>query len=85
MAYWILHSSSRCDQNERPIMSTGYDKIIIEATGCSASEAEGIEEIMRNLIFHSTLDWQTRLALEQAARLAHALLRQMRQSHQEGM
>ncbi len=47
---------------------TGYRKLIAEATGCEATEAAEIEEIMRDTIFHSTLDWQTRDQLIQGAR-----------------
>ena len=32
---------------------------------------------MRNVIFHSTLDWQTREELEDAARLAVEILREL--------
>ena len=52
-----------------------YADIIKEATGCSDTEAAEIEEIMRSEIFHSTLDWQTRAELMEAARLALAVLR----------
>lgn len=36
-----------------------YAKFIIDETNCSLDEAFEIEEIMREEIFHSTLDWQT--------------------------
>jgi hypothetical protein len=49
----------------------------MEATGCSAAEADRIEDIMRDDIFHSTLDWQTRPELEEAARLAVLILDQL--------
>jgi hypothetical protein len=54
-----------------------YQRIIVEATGCTEGEARGAEEIMRHDIFHSTLDWQSRPLLEKAARLAVASLRKM--------
>ena len=44
-----------------------YQQLIIQTTQCSESEAFEIEEYMRNTIFHSTLDWQTRHLLEQSA------------------
>jgi hypothetical protein len=47
------------------------------ATGCSTADANRIEDVMRNEIFHSTLDWQKREDLEEAARLAVTVLQQM--------
>jgi len=52
-----------------------YSDIIKQATGCEDTEAENIEDIMRNVVFRSTLDWQTREQLEEGARLAQAVLR----------
>lgn len=52
-----------------------YNDIIKEATGCEDAEAEKIEDIMRNVVFRSTLDWQTKEQLAEAARLAQAVLR----------
>lgn len=51
-----------------------YREIIMGATGCSMVQAAKIEEVMRDDIFHSTLDWQTREQLEQAAREAAKML-----------
>ena len=48
---------------------TGYQVLIQEATGVTELDhIERIEDTMRNVIFHSTLDWQTREQLEQGAR-----------------
>jgi hypothetical protein len=58
-------------------MLSGYLELIIGAVGCSTEEAVRIEEFMRDVVFHSTLDWQTRSALEEGARIAHAALRQL--------
>jgi hypothetical protein len=58
-------------------MPGGYTLTIMSATGCSPAEADRIEDIMRGVIFHSTLDWQTREELEEAARLAVMVLQQM--------
>jgi len=58
-------------------MPTGYTSVIMEATGCSPVEADRIEDVMRNDIFNSTLDWQSREELEEAARLALAILQHM--------
>jgi hypothetical protein len=53
-----------------------YRELIIEATGCTGRQAAEIENIMRNVIFHSTLDWQSREELKDAARLAVEIIRQ---------
>ena len=50
---------------------TGYQVLIQEATGVTELDhIERIEDTMRNVIFHSTLDWQSREQLEQGAREA---------------
>jgi hypothetical protein len=58
-------------------MASLYTEIIIRATGCSVHQAEEIETVMRDVIFHSTLDWQTREQLEDAARTAHVVIQSM--------
>lgn len=55
-------------------MST-YQRMIMEATGCTLAEAEDAEEVMRHDILHSTLDWVPRDLFNKAARLAVAYLR----------
>jgi hypothetical protein len=52
-----------------------YKDIIKNATGCDDSDAERIEDLMRDVIFHSPLDWQTKEQLTDAARLALTTLR----------
>jgi 2-phospho-L-lactate guanylyltransferase (CobY/MobA/RfbA family) len=52
-------------------------QVISRSTNCSEAEAAQIEEVMRNVIFHSTLDWQTREELVEAARLGKMTVRQM--------
>jgi len=54
---------------------TGYRRLIVEATGCNPNEAAEIEDVMRDVVFHSTLDWQTRDQLIEAARLAYSVCR----------
>jgi hypothetical protein len=54
-----------------------YQLTIRHATNCSEEEAVQIEAVMRNVIFHSTLDWQTREELESAAQIGFAVVRQM--------
>lgn len=49
-------------------------RLIQRATGAAAADLALIENIMRDDIFHSTLDWQTREQLTSAARQAFALL-----------
>ena len=58
-------------------MST-YQDMIIEDIGCSPDDAVMIEHIMREDIFHSTLDWQTRPQLCRAARKAAKILAENR-------
>jgi hypothetical protein len=55
-------------------MSKIRKKIIIEATGCSEEDAAKIETCMRETIFHSTLDWQTKEQLAEAAKQAQTIL-----------
>jgi hypothetical protein len=50
-----------------------YEKIIVESTGATHDEAVAIEDIMRNDIFHSTLDWQTKAQLKKAAKEAQEI------------
>jgi hypothetical protein len=54
-----------------------YQQIIRRVTDCSEAEAIQIEDVMRNVIFCSTLDWQPREELESAARLGCKIVRQM--------
>jgi hypothetical protein len=58
-------------------MLSGYGKTIVEATECSENDVDAIEEIMRDVVFHSTLDWQTHEQFRQGARLAYAVLQEM--------
>ena len=53
------------------------EELIMAATGCSVDEVEEIEEIMRDVIFHSTLDWQTREEHDHAAQTAYAVRHEM--------
>lgn len=50
---------------------TWYQALIKEATGVAdVDHIELIEDTMRNVIFHSSLSWQSREQLVQAAREA---------------
>lgn len=52
-----------------------YQQVIVEATAASGKDAGYIEDIMRNDIFHSTLDWQSRAQLARGARVALKMLK----------
>lgn len=52
---------------------TFYQKSIIEATNCSIDEVSEIEDIMRNTILHSTLDWLSKSQFNKAAKEAYDL------------
>ena len=52
-------------------MLTNYQQIISEATGVTdPTDLKEIEEYMRECIWHSTLDWQTREQLASSAVVA---------------
>lgn len=56
----------------------GYHTAISEATGeRDKQKLEAIEDCMRNDIFHSTLDWQTREQFDAGAREAVQLLNEI--------
>ena len=57
-----------------------YTKMIMAATGASEQDAHPIEEIMREDIFHSTLDWQTKEQFNAGAKEAAALLPEYRKA-----
>jgi hypothetical protein len=59
-------------------------RLIQRATGAAAADLALIENIMRDDIFHSTLDWQTREQLTDAARQAFALLQANRELYDLG-
>lgn len=57
---------------------SAYSGIISEATGIvDVSKLSEIEDCMRHDIFHSTLDWQTRVQLMKAAREAVKVLEEI--------
>jgi len=58
---------------------THYQRLIQQATGAPAKDLAQIEKIMREEIFHSTLDWQTREQLADAARQTHRRLAEDRE------
>src|SRR5438874_2079411 len=56
-----------------------YQRLIREATGASSKDLCRIEQIMRDDIFHSTLDWQSRDRLVGADREAYESVRANRE------
>lgn len=67
--------TTKTPENMTATKLRGYDLIINEATGVTDLALIGeIEECMRHDIFHSTLDWQTRAQLHDAARLAMKII-----------
>ena len=57
----------------------GYEKTINDATGVTnPTDLAEIEDTMRHVIFHSTLDWQTKPQLIRAAREAWEIVQIMR-------
>ncbi len=57
---------------------SAYQEMIVADLGCSESDASMVENIMRDHIFQSTLDWQSRAQLRVGARQAFGLLNRMR-------
>ena len=63
-------------------MSKTHSDFIMDATGCKRTEVPSIDDIMRDYIFHSTLDWQTREQLDKAAVLAYSVLLEMEMTNE---
>ena len=57
-------------EKSRPV---AYAAAIAEATGAPDSVLHLIEEIMRDEVFHSTLDWQSADEFRDGARKAHKI------------
>jgi hypothetical protein len=62
-------------------MKTHAD-FIMEATGCQREEVSKIYDVMRHGIFHSTLDWQTREQIDEAAVLAFSVIKAAKEEEQ---
>jgi hypothetical protein len=68
-----------------PATSSNPVRLLIQrATGATDRDLDLIEDIMRDEIFHSTLDWQTREQLTAAARQAFDSLRDNREIYGAG-
>lgn len=48
-----------------------YEQQIIAATGCDPQVATILEDTMRHIIFHSTLNWQSKEQFDKGAREAY--------------
>ena len=62
---------------------TAYARDIVGFLGCTQADAAMIEYIMREEIFHSTLDWQTKAQFNRAASQAMKLLAADRATYEE--
>lgn len=62
---------------------SSYREMIIKDTNCNLDNAAMIEHIMREDIFHSTLDWQTRAQLRRAALKAAKMLEENRNLYEQ--
>ena len=54
--------------------ATSHHRLIQDATGAAEADIVLIERIMRDEVFHSTLDWQSRAQLVAGARTASRML-----------
>ena len=54
-----------------------YSDVIKQVTNCEDDEVDQVEDLMRNVIFKSTLDWQTREEFENGARIAYLVLQSL--------
>jgi hypothetical protein len=59
-------------------MPNSYRRFIIEELSCNEEDAAIIEDLMREHVFHSTLDWQSEAQLRRGAREAWAILEEDR-------
>jgi hypothetical protein len=57
---------------------TFYQKQIIEATGCTGNEVREVEDILRNTILHSTLDWICKADMIRYSREAYEVYKCMK-------
>jgi hypothetical protein len=64
---------------------SAYLQLIREATDAPDEDLTRIEQIMREDVFHSTLDWQSHKQLRSAARRAHRLLTSNRELYDLGV
>ena len=60
-----------------------YQRDIVDQLGCSAEDALMVEDIMRNHVFHSTLDWMSAAQFRRGAREAWELLESEREMFED--
>jgi uncharacterized protein with von Willebrand factor type A (vWA) domain len=60
-----------------------YQQQAMEYSGCAIEEAYKVERIMRDDIFHSTLDWQSEAELRRGARKAYKMYQENRADYDE--
>ncbi len=53
-----------------------YQQMVVEDTGCALEDAYKLVQIMRDDVFHSTLDWQSREEFRRGARKANKLFQE---------
>ncbi len=53
---------------------TPYEALIVQAAGCPEDRADEVEEVMRDVLGHGTLDGLSRAAFDREARKAWALV-----------
>ena len=60
-----------------------HQRQAMEYSGCALEDAYKVEQIMRDDVFHSTLDWQSEAELRRGARKALKLLQENRADYEE--
>ena len=60
-----------------------YQQMVVEDTRCELEDAYKIVQIMRDEVFHSTLDWQSRAEFRRGARKAFKLYQEDRAYYDE--
>lgn len=64
---------------EKTTYDSYYARRIHEITKCSYQDLEEVEDIMRNSVVHSTLDWLTKEQFEVTALTAYDILQSLRE------
>lgn len=59
---------------------SSYQRSIVKDTGCAATDATEVEDIMRRTIFHSELSWLERRQFKAGAKQAYSVLLAMKES-----
>ena len=78
---YVLNYTYICvlfNTNLKPTLMKNYKQFIMAVINCTETDAEEIESYMRDIIFHSTLDWQSKSQLELAAKIAWRDIKFMR-------